>query len=126
MHTQEENVSVAPAASIEALIYDHTETTTLAKALDAAGLDDAAFAVLPAGTVEALLRPENAEVLTGLLRHHLIGSATEEGNATLAEVLNDDELVVQHQMEADNGTIYVINRVLLPVDFDPASLTGNN
>lgn len=71
--------------------------TTLAKALEAAGLidalkgegpftvfapTDAAFAKLPAGTVASLLKPENKEKLKAILLYHVVS-----GKVTAADVM---------------------------------------
>jgi uncharacterized surface protein with fasciclin (FAS1) repeats len=120
---------------------------TLAKALDAAGLvgdlkgdgpftvfapTDEAFAHLPDGTLEALLRPENRDRLASILTYHVVPgrvSAAEASNIRAAPTLNGQRLsvgseggglsvggasVVAADIEASNGVIHVIDRVLLP------------
>jgi len=120
---------------------------TLATALTAAGLvdtlkgagpftvfapTDAAFAKLPAGTVEDLLKPENKAKLTAVLTYHLV-----PGKVTAAEVVKlDSAKTVQGQavriavdggkvkvdgatvttadVMASNGVIHVIDSVILP------------
>jgi uncharacterized surface protein with fasciclin (FAS1) repeats len=121
---------------------------TLAAALEAAGLIDAlkgdgpftvfaptdeAFAKLPAGTVETLLKPENKEKLKAILLYHVV-----PGNVTAAQVtkLNgrsvktlqgssvnvktshgvrvDNAKVTQTDIKASNGVIHVIDTVLMP------------
>jgi uncharacterized surface protein with fasciclin (FAS1) repeats len=121
---------------------------TLAAALEAAGLidelrgpgpftvfapTDEAFAKLPAGTVESLLRPENKEKLKSILLYHVVS-----GNVPASEVLKlngrsvktlqgssikvrthngvwvGDASVVQTDVMASNGVIHVIDTVLLP------------
>lgn len=120
---------------------------TLATALKAAGLvetlkgkgpytvfapTDAAFAKLPPGTVETLLKPENKPKLTALLTYHVVA-----GNVTSAEVVKltsaktvngqsvtvsaaggkvmiDGATVVKADIAASNGTIHVIDTVLMP------------
>jgi uncharacterized surface protein with fasciclin (FAS1) repeats len=120
---------------------------TLAAALDAAGLvatlkdpgpftvfapTDEAFANLPAGTVEDLLRPENKEQLVAVLTYHVV-----PGNVAAAEVVNlheaktvngsmlkidaesggvkiNDANVEATDIAASNGVIHVIDKVLLP------------
>ena len=140
LHAQTEEMTVA-STSIGALVHQNAETTTLAKALDAAGLtaaldggegmilmapSDAAFAALPEGTLDALLLPENAEALTTLLQYHLVDSADETSTAALTEVLENGEVTVGDQLEADNGTVYLIDQVLVPADFDLTALIGEN
>ena len=120
---------------------------TLAAALGAAGLvdtlkgagpftvfapTDEAFAKLPAGTVENLLKPENKDQLIAILTYHVakgrIGSATvakHSGVATLqggkikvtadaAGVMLNTAKVVSADIQAKNGVIHVIDSVLLP------------
>ena len=91
-----------------------------------------AFAALPAGTVENLLKPENIEQLQAILLYHVvpgqvmstdlsgtINAATLEG-ATIEIVANDDGVtvnganVVAADVMASNGVIHVIDAVLLP------------
>lgn len=93
---------------------------------------DAAFAALPAGTVENLLKPENKDQLIAPLTYHVIpgkvisgdiaGKAIEvktvqgsmvDINATNG-VMIDGAAVVTADIEASNGVIQVINRVILP------------
>jgi transforming growth factor-beta-induced protein len=122
---------------------------TLAAALTAAGLidtlkgdgpftvfapTDAAFAKLPAGTVEMLLKPENKAKLTAILTYHVVA-----GNVMAAKVvtMNGQEVktvngqsikimvsggkvmvdganVVTTDIKASNGVIHVIDSVILP------------
>jgi len=121
---------------------------TLAAALEAAGLiealkgngpftvfapTDEAFAKLPAGTVETLLKPENKEKLKAVLLYHVV-----PGNVTADQVtkLNgqsvktlqgssikvktahgvrvDNANVIQTDIKASNGVIHVIDTVLMP------------
>ncbi len=120
---------------------------TLAAALGAAGLvdtlkgtgpftvfapTDAAFAKLPAGTVEDLLKPENKEKLTAILTYHVVSgsvlaadvmkvkeAATVNGsmvkvNADGGSVMINDATVTTADIAASNGVIHVIDTVLLP------------
>jgi len=123
---------------------------TLLAAAEAAGLVDAlsgegpltvfaptddAFAALPEGTVETLLKPENKEALAGILKLHVIAgkvvSADLAGTTTTATTLNGDlevdgtdgvtvtapgssATVVTADVMASNGVIHVIDTVLLP------------
>ena len=92
---------------------------------------DEAFAALPAGTVESLLEPENKEKLTQILTYHVIpakvmstdlsdgmaadtvgGSAVTIG--TDGGVMVNDANVVSADIEASNGVIHVIDKVLIP------------
>ena len=121
---------------------------TLAAALEAAGLVDAltgegpftvfaptdeAFAKLPAGTVESLLKPENKEKLKAILLYHVVSGnvtakqvmklngrtvKTLEGNSikvsTKHGVTVNDARVTKTDVQASNGVIHVIDTVLLP------------
>ena len=92
--------------------------TTLAAALEAAGLIDAlkgdgpftvfaptddAFAALPAGTVEMLLMPENKDKLVNILTYHVLAgqvmAADIAGKITTVEMLNGGKATV----DAQNG-----------------------
>ena len=121
---------------------------TLAAALEAAGLIDAltgegpftvfaptdeAFAKLPAGTLESLLKPENKEKLKSILLYHVVpGNVTAkqvmklngrtvktlEGGSikvsTMHGVTVDDARVTKTDIQASNGVIHVIDTVLIP------------
>lgn len=96
---------------------------------------DRAFERLPRGTVEALLRPENKEALAQVLTYHVVpgrlrgvdavaarSAASVEGSA-LAFAIDDGRLrvndarVTDNDIEATNGVVHVIDRVLIPADF---------
>jgi uncharacterized surface protein with fasciclin (FAS1) repeats len=121
---------------------------TLVTAIQAAGLaatlkgpgpftvfapTDAAFAALPAGTVETLLKPENKAKLVSILTYHVVPGKilsadiagktvmpkTVEGqtlavNATGASVKVNQATVTKADIIADNGVIHVIDAVLMP------------
>ena len=121
---------------------------TLAAALDAAGLietlkgegpftvfapTDEAFAKLPEGTVETLLKAENKAKLVDILTYHVVaGKVMAKTAVTLdkatavnkkdialavkgeALTLNDSAKVVMADVEASNGVIHVIDTVILP------------
>ncbi len=121
---------------------------TLAKALEAAGLVDAlkgegpftvfaptdeAFAKLPAGTIETLLKPENKNKLKAILLYHVVpgkvvaadvvklngkGPKTLEGGkvkiSTKHGVMVNNAMVIKTDVLATNGVIHVINTVLMP------------
>jgi len=95
---------------------------------------DAAFAKLPAGTVEALLKPENRDRLTAILTYHVAAgelNARAAVEAGRAETLNgqrveivydrgahqvrvDGATVVEADIACSNGVIHVIDEVILP------------
>jgi uncharacterized surface protein with fasciclin (FAS1) repeats len=120
---------------------------TLTTAINAAGLSDtlkgpgpftvfaptdAAFAKLPAGTVEKLLKPENKAQLVAILTYHVVPgelmavdvvklteaktvngksvAVTEPGNS----VMINDAKVTTTDIVASNGVIHVIDKVILP------------
>jgi len=120
---------------------------TLAAALEAAGLvetlkgtgpftvfapTDAAFAKLPAGTVENLLKPENRDKLRAILTYHVVAgnvmaadvvklksAKTVQGSSVKIDASNgkvkvDSANVVKTDIAASNGVIHVIDTVLMP------------
>jgi uncharacterized surface protein with fasciclin (FAS1) repeats len=120
---------------------------TLAAALQAAGLvdtlkgagpftvfapTDEAFAKLPAGTVESLLKPENKARLTAILTYHVVPGAVTAAQVTSLKsaktvngqsiaiatsggtVMVDKAKVVKTDIRASNGVIHVIDTVILP------------
>ncbi len=139
---------IMPAMDDLVVTADKTGTfKTLLAAAEAAGLVDAlkgegpltilapaddAFAKLPAGTVETLLKPENRDALTAVLKLHVIAgrlySDQAIGGATVASLegtelsigLTDGRLtaggamIIATDIEASNGVVHVIDRVILP------------
>ena len=120
---------------------------TLAAALGAAGLvstvsgpgpftvfapTDAAFAKLPAGTVEDLLKPENKDKLSAILTYHVVsGKVMAADVVKLSEaktvngkmlkvkvnggkVMINDANVTSTDIAASNGVIHVVDSVILP------------
>ncbi len=92
---------------------------------------DEAFDALPEGVVEELLKPENRDTLIKLLTYHVVqgekssstlqSGATEtlEGasvqvNVSSSGVMVNDAKVVQPDIQASNGVIHVIDKVILP------------
>ena len=93
---------------------------------------DAAFAKLPAGTLESLLKPENKAKLVAILTYHVVPGkvmasdiagkslkvASVQGSKISIEahsgVMVDKANVVKADVEASNGVIHVIDTVILP------------
>lgn len=119
---------------------------TLVAAVQAAGLVDTlkgdgpftvfaptddAFAALPAGTVEMLLKPENKDQLIAILTYHVVPGkvmSTDLSNNMMAKTVQGGDLtimteggvtvngagVVTADVNASNGVIHVIDAVILP------------
>lgn len=119
---------------------------TLVAAVEAAGLTDTlngdgpftvfaptddAFAALPEGTVETLLKPENKDQLIAILTYHVVGgkvmsgdlvdgmkAATVQGSDVTIQTTDGVKVeganVVQADIDAENGVIHVIDAVILP------------
>lgn len=95
---------------------------------------DAAFAALPQDALQELLKPENKAILVKILTYHVVpGKVTStdlksgevktvEGGAVnvkvdpAAGVTVNDAKVVQPDIQASNGVIHVIDKVILPPD----------
>jgi uncharacterized surface protein with fasciclin (FAS1) repeats len=93
---------------------------------------DEAFARLPEGTVENLLKPENKDQLIAILTYHVVpgkltasdvtsmsGSTTLQGDDVTfktkdGKVFVDGAQVVQADVAASNGVIHIIDQVILP------------
>ena len=147
----------APALATEKsnvvqVIASSPQHQTLYAAIDAAGLagalkgegpftilapTDDAFAKLPAGTVESLLKPENKAKLAAILKYHVIAGTKAmaadvvkldgesvkslEGSmlpirASGGTVMIGKARVTKADLPASNGVIHVIDTVLLPPD----------
>jgi len=147
-------VVLALASSVSAQGKDIVDTAvaagqfkTLAAALGAAGLvdtlkgpgpftvfapTDEAFAKLPKGTVEELLKPENKAKLTAILTYHVVAgkvmaadvmkvkdAKTVQGgsikvNVMGGKVMVDNATVIKTDIGASNGVIHVIDSVVMP------------
>ena len=139
-------VLLPPAQSIT--IYDVVSNssihTTLKTAINACSLDgtlsgpgpftlfaptDAAFDLLPAGTVAALLN--DIPQLTDILKHHVVADSVMSGMLSNGQIVNtlngdvtvtttmgtvyiDNAMVTVADIIADNGVVHVIDAVLLP------------
>lgn len=144
-------VSLAPMAiaaekDIVDTAVDAGSFSTLAAALTAADLvdtlkgdgpftvfapTDEAFAKLPEGTVEDLLKPENKDQLVAVLTYHVVPgkvmstdlsddmmAATVQGSEVTIDLDNgvmvDNASVTAADIEASNGVIHVIDAVIMP------------
>lgn len=120
---------------------------TLAKALNAAGLvqtlkgpgpftvfapTDEAFAKLPPGTLESLLKKENKDQLTAILTYHVVpggvmaadaaklkeaktvNGKTVRVNTSNGKIMINNATVTGADVPASNGVIHIINSVMLP------------
>lgn len=135
----------APGTIVE-IAAGNPEFSTLVAAVKAAGLAEtlsgagpytvfaptnAAFAKLPAGTVESLLEPANKAKLAGILTYHVVAGevkAAEVAKLRQATTVNgkvatiDTSMgvkigganVTQTDIDASNGVIHVIDTVLIP------------
>ena len=92
---------------------------------------DDAFAALPDGTVESLLLPENKDQLTAILTYHVVAGKVMSGDLsdgmmaptvqggevtikTEGGVMVNDANVTAADIEASNGVIHVIDKVIMP------------
>jgi uncharacterized surface protein with fasciclin (FAS1) repeats len=148
------STTFAQAQSIVDIAEGDARFTTLVAAVTAAGLAETlagpgpftvyapvndAFAALPAGTVETLLKPENKGQLTDVLLYHvddrkLSAAMIPNGSTTFKPLLTSQRLcitkgadgvkiadgtgdmatVIVADIMADNGVIHMIDKVLLP------------
>lgn len=91
---------------------------------------DEAFNQLPDGALEFLLQPENQDLLAEVLKYHVVSGSVMSGdlstggvdtlNGGVAVAVNESGVVVNNasvvtaDIEASNGVIHAVNRVLLP------------
>ena len=142
------SATAAPAASedIVAVASGNSDFSTLVAALTAAELvealqgagpftvfapNNAAFAKLPAGTVDDLLKPENKAKLTAILKNHVVSGKVMAadvkagpvptmggGDVVIAVegggVKYGDAMVIGTDVLASNGVIHVIDTVVVP------------
>jgi uncharacterized surface protein with fasciclin (FAS1) repeats len=132
--------------NIVEIASENTDFSTLVAGVVAAGLADTlsgpgpftvfaptneAFAKLPAGTLEELLKPENKEKLAAILTYHVVAGkvmSTDLSNGQKAATVNGQEVTVTigesvqvdnatitaADLEASNGVIHVIDSVIMP------------
>lgn len=136
----------APKQNVVEIAAGNKDFSTLVAAVKAANLAETlsgkgpftvfaptneAFAKLPKGTVEDLLKPENKEKLTAILTYHVVGAKVmaadvkpgkvktvngKEFEVKVAEgtVTVDGAKVVKTDIVGTNGVIHVIDTVILP------------
>lgn len=141
----------AVANDIVQVAAGNADFSTLVAAVKAAGLVETlqsagpftvfapmntAFAALPAGTLDSLLKPENKGTLTSILTYHVVPGAVwakdvkagevktasgakftvsmENGSVHITDGKGGKVKVVMTDIEASNGVIHVIDGVLLP------------
>jgi len=134
--------------SLVGIAASRKDLSTLVAAVKAAGLvetlqgkgpftvfapTNSAFAALPEGTVEMLLKPENKDKLIKVLTYHVVPGRIEandlsNGNVATAEggkikvdlstdaVKINDAIVTAANKRAVNGVVHIIDRVLIPAD----------
>ncbi|MEM7754480.1 MAG: fasciclin domain-containing protein [Planctomycetota bacterium] len=142
------NVSHAAAAkNIVETAASAGQFNTLLAAATAAGLADVlgsdgpftvfaptdeAFAKLPAGTVESLLKPENKATLKAILKYHVVSGRLDAGHVTSASALDTVNgqragievnshgariagvNIIKTDISASNGIIHVVDSVMMP------------
>lgn len=133
-------------SNIVELALSQDNLSTLVQAVQAAGLVEVlsgegpftvfaptneAFAALPEGTLEMLLKPENKDALTAVLTYHVVPGAVKSTDLTdgqKAATVQGEEImvdlsdgvkisgatVVAADVEATNGVVHVIDQVILP------------
>ncbi|MBW7468926.1 fasciclin domain-containing protein [Pontibacter aydingkolensis] len=145
MATEETMATESP--DIVALASNTPSLSTLVQALQAADLagtlqdggpytvfapSNEAFAALPAGTLDNLLKPENKQQLVDILTYHVLEGnvmAADLSNGMMVKTLNGKDLkvmldgnsvminnanVTMPNVEASNGVVHVIDKVILP------------
>ncbi|HMB89263.1 MAG TPA: fasciclin domain-containing protein [Rhodothermales bacterium] len=138
--------TMEPANTIVDVAAEAGTFATLLAALDAADLTNAlrgegpftvfaptdeAFAQLPEGKLEKLLKPENKDKLVALLSYHIVNDQAKASDteATTVTTLGGNDLsitpggealmvneatVITPDIEASNGVIHIIDTVLMP------------
>jgi uncharacterized surface protein with fasciclin (FAS1) repeats len=139
-------VSLASAKTLVEIAAGSPDHTTLVAAVKAAGLvetlsgagpftifapTNAAFAKLPAGTVESLLKPENKAKLVAILTYHVVPAKVMAANVKSGEaptvngkaltikadgmgVMVNKARVTATDLVGSNGVIHVVDTVILP------------
>lgn len=147
VETPVEEVIVEAPKTVVDIAVGSPDHSTLVAAVTAAGLvetlsgtgpftifapTNAAFAALPAGTVDNLLKPENKDKLTGILTYHVVAGnvmAADLTDGQIVKTLNGQDLkvsikdgkvminganVTAADLTGSNGVIHVVDSVLMP------------
>jgi uncharacterized surface protein with fasciclin (FAS1) repeats len=149
----EADETTASSETITEIVAGNPEFSTLLAAVEAAGLaetlsgdgpytvfapTDAAFAELPAGTLDTLLQPENQDQLAAILAYHVVpaevmasdvepGEVSTVNSAPFTVAVDGEEVaitdgqgneasVIETDIDASNGVVHVIDSVLLPAE----------
>jgi transforming growth factor-beta-induced protein len=158
------STAAAPASFANAQAKDIVDTAvgagtfkTLAAALTAAGLVDTlkgagpftvfaptddAFAKLPAGTLDMLLKPENKDTLIAILTYHVVSGSVKAADVvklTSAKTVQGEDVTIKvdgskvmvnganvtaTDIAASNGVIHVIDSVILPPSVEKAMMAA--
>lgn len=141
------NTAKAQSKDIVDLAVGNDNLKTLVAAVKAGGLvdvlkgdgpftvfapTDEAFAALPKGTLEMLLKPENKDKLVAILTYHVVSgkvmstdlsdgqkAATVQGQKVSVSIKGgtvkiNDAKVIAADVKAKNGVVHVIDKVILP------------
>jgi uncharacterized surface protein with fasciclin (FAS1) repeats len=138
--------AAATGETIIGVATGNKQLKTLTAAIKAAGLEetlsgkgpftvfaptDKAFAALPPGTVDELLKPENKDKLVQLLTYHVVSGKLDAASLTSGDVpslqgkpitvkvqskkvMVNEATVTQADVPASNGVIHLIDKVILP------------
>lgn len=132
-------VDVAASSGTFKTLLTAVQAAELTEALESTGPytvfapTDEAFAALPKGTLEMLLKPENKDKLKKVLAYHVVPGNVESTELKAGEVktvegspitvsLKDNKVMVNNadvttpDIKASNGVIHVIDKVILPPD----------
>ena len=150
-----EPTTETPSDTVVAVAAANDSFKTLTAALEVAGLTqtlagtgpftvfaptDEAFAALPQEAVQALMKPENKEILVKILTYHVVPGKVQSSDLKSGEIqtvegspmmvmIEQSKVVVgqnsanvtQADIQASNGVIHVIDKVLLPPDLQASN-----
>lgn len=145
---EKKEATATDTKDIVTIASENDDFSTLVAAVKAAGLVDvlkgdgpftvfaptnAAFAALPEGTVEGLLKPENKEKLAAILTYHVVAGKVMAKDVAAGKVKTvqgseltiavdgetvkvDGANVTKTDIVASNGVIHVIDKVIMPAE----------